>query len=182
MDCTRLFGGEIRYMPTEWVQVRITGQPSITLPPPGPTDTWLTAADGGRGANRWSFHQIKQTKWSALLILNEFFQAYLFGFSPSNLFQDLAKSAPSREVMFLSLACAGKCFTQTFWQLYQPAPSPERNTNSIVNNSLKSMMAVNQPALFWIFRMHFDRKQMFIGHVQYWSRSWFNDLPLANIF
>lgn len=51
---THLSGGEIRYTQTEWVRVRITGQVSITLPPPGPTDTWLTAADGG-DASHWSF-------------------------------------------------------------------------------------------------------------------------------
>ena len=51
---THLLGGEIRYTQTEWVRVRITGQVSITLPPPGPSDTWLTAADGG-DASHWSF-------------------------------------------------------------------------------------------------------------------------------
>lgn len=65
-------------------------------------------------ASHWSFHRIEKKRGSTFLMLGEFSQAYLFGFSPSNLFRERAKYAPSQEVSFLSLACAGKCSTQTF--------------------------------------------------------------------
>ena len=102
--------GEISWVQTEWVQVTITGQPSITRRPPGAIDTWLTAAQGEGGVELiliFPSDRAEERERSSLFLLSEFSQAFLFDISPSNLFQELVKHAPSPEVSSLSLAlCA----------------------------------------------------------------------------
>lgn len=84
------------------------------------------------------------------VILSEFSQAYLFGFSPSNLFRDLAKYAPSQEVKFLSLLSAGKCFTRNLLQLFQPALSSVRKHKLTSKQFIKNLDG-NLPATLYVF-------------------------------
>lgn len=145
-------------MQTEWVQVRITGQPFITLPPPGPTDTWLTEADGGMQETDL-FHQIKKKRGSSSLILSEFSQAYLFALSLSSLFWELAKYALSREVRLLSLAHAGKYFKQTlatpstFPLLCEKHKLTSKHFIKIIDGSLTANSRIIWFCFFWVAGM-----------------------------
>ncbi len=185
MDLTYLVGGEIRSVQTEWVQVRITGQPSITLPPPGTTDTWLTAADGG-GTGRATDLYIRSRRREETLSsfsVNSLRLTYLVSRLPTY-FGNLQNMLPPKRLVFYLWHMQGNALPKLLATLSTCSPLCERHKLTskqfikILDGSLPTHSKKTSFAFFWCQP---DRNRISFVDLN-WSQSRLNHLPLANEF